>query len=57
MKIISNGNDQQITVGLDIGSSTISCAIAQTIPSSKSVKLLGVSTANSIESKKGSNYK
>ena len=53
MKIISNGNDQQITVGLDIGSSTISCAIAQTIPSSKSVKLLGVSTTNSIGLKRG----
>ena len=40
MKIITNGHDQQITVGLDIGSSNISCAIANTVPSSKTVKLL-----------------
>ena len=53
MKIISNSNDQQITVGLDIGSSTISCAIAQTISASKTVKLLGVSTKRSIGIKRG----
>ena len=44
MNPLRNGNDKQITVGIDIGSSSITCAIGQIIPDSKRVKLLGISS-------------
>ena len=53
MKPISNGQDQKIYVGLDIGSSNITCAIGQTTPNSKSIKLLGISSIPSEGMKKG----
>ena len=53
MKPISNGQDQKIYAGLDIGSSNITCAIGQTTPNSKSIKLLGISSIPSEGIKKG----
>tara|TARA_Y100001001_G_C7856539_1_gene256079 strand:+ start:547 stop:693 length:147 start_codon:yes stop_codon:yes gene_type:complete len=44
MSLIGNGHDHQITVGLDIGSSTITCAIGQVIPAAKRIKLLGIAS-------------
>ena len=44
MSPIGNGHDHQITVGLDIGSSTITCAIGQVIPAAKRIKLLGIAS-------------
>ena len=38
MKIISNNNNNQITVGIDIGSSTTSCSIGQVHTSNKKIK-------------------
>ena len=53
MNPIGNGHDRQITVGLDIGSSTITCAIGQIIPQTKRVKLLGISTTTSAGFRRG----
>ncbi len=53
MNIIVNGHDHQIIVGLDIGSSNITCAIAQAIPTSKTIKLLGISSVPSAGIKSG----
>ncbi len=47
MSIILNTNDHPITVGLDIGSSTIICAIGQIIQSTDKIKLLGISSVQS----------
>ena len=44
MSLIGNGHGHQITVGLDIGSSTITCAIGQVIPAAKRIKLLGIAS-------------
>ena len=53
MNPIGNGHDRQITVGLDIGASTITCAIGQIIPQTKRVKLLGISTTTSAGFRRG----
>jgi cell division protein FtsA len=53
MNPIGNGHDRQITVGLDIGASTITCAIGQIIPQTKRVKLLGISTTASAGFRRG----
>ena len=53
MRSISNGQEQKITVGLDIGSSNITCAIGQVSPTTKDVKLQGVSSRSSKGIKKG----
>ena len=47
MRPIGNGQDRQITVGIDIGSSTITCAIGMVIHESKRVKLLGIASTPS----------
>ena len=41
MKSRSNGQEQKITVGLDIGSSNIVCAIGYVNPNTKNIKLQG----------------
>jgi len=53
MKIMPNGNSNQITVGLDIGSSKITCAISQATSSQKNIKLLGISSIKSAGIKNG----
>ncbi len=53
MSPIGNGHDRQITVGLDIGSSTITCAIGQIIPATKRIKLLGISSISTTGIKRG----
>ena len=53
MNLISNGQDYKITVGLDIGSSNITCAIGQVNPTAKHVKLQGISSKPSCGIKKG----
>ena len=53
MRSISNGQEQKITVGLDIGSSNITCAIGQVSPTTKDVKLQGISSRSSKGIKKG----
>lgn len=53
MSPIGNGHDSQITVGLDIGASTITCAIGQVIPDSKRIKLLGIATTSSAGFRRG----
>ena len=47
MKIISNKNNNQITVGIDIGSSTTSCSIGQVYKSNTKIKLLGIASTPS----------
>ena len=47
MNIITNTNDHPITIGLDIGSSTIRCAIGQIIQPKGKIKLLGISSVQS----------
>ena len=47
MKIMPNKNTQQITVGIDIGSSKICCAIGQVNIESNKIKLLGLATTKS----------
>ena len=54
MKPIINGKDQQITVGLDIGSFNIKCAIGEIIYDKQRVKLLGVSSVKSNGIRRGS---
>ena len=53
MKIIPNKNTQQITVGIDIGSSKICCAIGQVNIENKKIKLLGLATTKSKGIKRG----
>ena len=53
MNPISNGQDYKITVGLDIGSSNITCAIGQVNPVTKHIKLQGISSKPSCGIKKG----
>jgi len=47
MKIMPNKNNQQITVGIDIGSSKICCAIGQVTMDNNKIKLLGLATTKS----------
>ena len=54
MRSISNGKDRQLTVGIDIGSSNIRCAIGSIIPDANRVKLLGISATPSMGFRKGS---
>ena len=53
MKIIPNKNTQQITVGIDIGSSKICCAIGQVNIENDKIKLLGLATTKSRGIKRG----
>lgn len=53
MRPIGNGQDRQITVGIDIGSSTITCAIGMVIHESKRVKLLGIASTSSAGIRRG----
>ena len=53
MRSISSRQEQKITVGLDIGSSNITCAIGQVSPTTKDVKLQGISSRPSKGIKKG----
>ena len=53
MSPISSGHDRHITVGLDIGSSTITCAIGQIIPATKRIKLLGISSIGAAGIRRG----
>ena len=54
MSPMGNGHDRQITVGFDIGASTITCAIGQIISESKRVKLLGIESVPSLGIRRGS---
>ena len=54
MSPISNGQDRQLTVGIDIGSANITCAVGSVIPDSNRVKLLGISLTPSRGFRKGS---
>ena len=47
------GNDYKIIAGLDIGTHNITCAIGKTDANKSKIKLMGVSTINSIGMKKG----
>jgi len=53
MNPMSNGEEYKITVGLDIGSSNITCAIGQVNPVTKHIKLQGISSKPSGGIKKG----
>ena len=53
MKIIPNKNTQQITVGIDIGSFKICCAIGQVNIQNNKIKLLGLATTKSRGIKRG----
>lgn len=53
MKIISNSNNYKLSVGIDIGSSKICCAIGQINSANTKVKLLGISHTKSNGIKKG----
>jgi len=53
MKIMPNKNTQQITVGIDIGSSKICCAIGQVNVENNKIKLLGLATTKSRGIKRG----
>ncbi len=53
MNPISNINDSRITVGLDIGSKSIKCAIGEIKAENNNVKLLGISEMESAGIKKG----
>ena len=53
MKIMPNKNTQQITVGIDIGSSKICCAIGQVNMENNKIKLLGLATTQSRGIKSG----
>ena len=53
MNPISNISDSRITVGLDIGSKSIKCAIGEIKADNNNVKLLGVSEMESAGIKKG----
>ena len=53
MNTINNIHDSKITVGLDIGSKKIKCAIGEIKYDNKNVKLLGISEIESAGIKKG----
>ena len=53
MKIMPNKKTQQITVGIDIGSSKICCAIGQVNIENNKIKLLGLATTRSRGIKRG----
>ena len=53
MKIMPNKSTQQITVGIDIGSSKICCAIGQVSIENNKIKLLGLATTRSRGIKRG----
>ena len=53
MKIISNNKNQKLSVGIDIGSSKICCAIGQVNNANTKVKLLGLAKTKSSGIKKG----
>ena len=53
MKIMPNKSTQQITVGIDIGSSKICCAIGQVNIENNKIKLLGLATTKSRGIKRG----
>ena len=53
MTSIINERDKKIIVGLDIGSSNITCAIGNYNSSNKNIKLEGISSATSYGIKKG----
>ena len=53
MSPMINGQEFKITVGLDIGSSNITCAIGHVNPANKHVKLQGISSKPSSGIKKG----
>ncbi len=53
MKIISNKHNRQITVGIDIGSSKICCAVGQINIANNKIKLLGLATTKSRGIKRG----
>ena len=53
MKIMPNKNTQQITVGIDIGSFKICCAIGQVNIENNKIKLLGLATTRSRGIKRG----
>ncbi len=54
MRPISNGQTQDIVVGIDIGSSKISCVIGKISNGSNKLKLLGISTVKSMGLRSGS---
>tara|TARA_Y100000590_G_scaffold118250_1_gene135267 strand:+ start:2145 stop:3422 length:1278 start_codon:yes stop_codon:yes gene_type:complete len=54
MSPISNGQDQYIISGLDIGSDTITCVIGQISNNNKNIKLLGIGSVPSDGIRKGS---
>ncbi len=53
MKIMSNNNNQKLSVGIDIGSSKICCAIGRVNSSNTKIKLLGLAKIKSSGIKKG----
>ena len=53
MNPISNGQDFKVTCGLDIGSSSITCAIGHVNQVNKQVKLQGISSKPSVGIKRG----
>ena len=53
MKIISNKSNNKLTVGIDIGSSKICCAVGQIKSEKNNIKLLGLATTKSRGIKRG----
>ena len=53
MNLMTNTQDNKITVGLDIGSETIRCAIGQLDQETKKIKLLGISSTPSAGMRRG----
>ena len=53
MSIINNSPDNQINVGIDIGSEIIRCAIGSINHEEKRIKLLGTSSIKSAGMKRG----
>ena len=53
MKLISNNSDYKLSVGIDIGSSKICCAIGQANSANTKIKLLGLAITKSSGIKKG----
>ena len=53
MNLMTNTQDNKITVGLDIGSETIRCAIGQLDQETKKIKLLGISSTRSAGMRRG----
>ena len=54
MSPISNGQNQYIIAGLDIGSNTITCVIGQINDHRKNIKLLGIGSVPSSGIRRGS---